>query len=127
MRKDNISLRPLSHNDELTLAEAQERLDEVQQVFDGMKTKYTTGIRKYQFWMSKKDKKQLSDVIGILLPLSMQKVVQEQVAHSANLEETIFHKNSQLTIKIMDMMCDYVNTGTKRVGYTQPLWLDKID
>ena len=118
------NLTPISYETQLSLERATEIFNEAQDVFDELKQKYTTGLRKYQFWLPKKDRSGLSNIIGALLPLSMQSSVQEQMIATKNPEQTIRYKSSNLIVKTMDMMASFKNTGTTRVGSNKPIWKD---
>jgi len=119
-----MTVKPLSYDEKLTLEEANERLEEIQEEFDALKTKYTKGLRRIQFWLPKKDRKRIADCIGVILPLSLQGVVQEELCSAPESEETIHYKTRILQDKMLDMLASYVNTKTKRFGYSKPIWRD---
>jgi len=120
-----MTVRQLSYDDQLTSEEARERLKEVEDEFNAVRTKYTTGLRRYQWWMSGKDQIRLSECFGVLLPLSLKRAVQNELVDSGpRYEETVHYKSSQLSIKILDILSDFSNTGTRRLGHSQPIWRD---
>ena len=75
---------------------AEETLNEVQQTVAGLEKKYTRGLRKYQFWLSEKDKDTLSDVRDVLILLGLHDVIKENAVRSDKPEENLKSKLYQL-------------------------------
>jgi len=117
-----MAVRTLSFDDELSLEEATERLDEVQNEFETMRKKYTSFPHKYRNKMPQKDQTRLTDCIGVLLPLGTQRSVQDEVDTIGDVDQSVHYKSSGLTMKIMDMMASFSNTGTERLGSAGPYW-----
>ncbi len=117
-----IFLPAIYYNSQLTQNEVEQRFYDSQMKFYLLKKKYTTGIRKYQFWLGKNDRKFLTDMSNNLLLFGTQESVQLDVATTVDIEETLWYKISYLSDQIIDMMASYVNTGTKRIYYSKPFW-----
>jgi len=117
-----MGMGTLSYDETLTLEEARERLGEAQQEFDEVRRKYTTGFRKYVSWMSKEDQRRITDCVDVLLPLCMQRAVQNEIVNTNNPGETVRQRAGELTKKVFDMLASFRNTGTRRIGYSEPIW-----
>jgi hypothetical protein len=115
-------MRTLSYDDRLTIEEARERLAEVRGEFEGVRGKYLKGWRKYSPWMSGQDQSKLAECVGALLPLGAQASVQEEFAGSVNPDETVHTQSTDIFFKVTDMLASFRNTGTKRIGYSEPFW-----
>jgi hypothetical protein len=116
-----MTIKPLY--EELTLEEAKERLSEIEREFNKIKGKYTKGLRRLQWWLSQEDLERLNEYSGVLLPLSSRKFEEEKI-EPPETEDTVAYKSGKLLMKLEDMKASYINTGTKRLGYSKPFWRD---
>lgn len=117
-------LRELSYDANLTLEQAEQRFQEALEEFNKIKTNYTGGFlnyREYKFLMSKRNRNRLAAITDVLLPLSLQPSVQEQIGQVPS-EQTVHYKSQLLNSYALDMSASFLNTGVKRIGYSEPLW-----
>ncbi len=123
-----MTLEEISYDKPRGLDKVEERLKEVQTEFDNIRRKYTKGLRKYQFWLGKEDKNKLVELVCEVLPLSFKIMVQplEVIEEYRERVGSLVNQCQDLTVKIIDMSSDYVNTSTKRIGYSKPIWKEGL-
>ena len=104
-------VNPLAYNSGLSLEDAVGRYQEVSREFVRVKERYTSMIGRFRRKMAEKDKQTLADCIGVLLPLSHEASVQNQVSNAPNIETTLFYRIGGLQYQIMTYMTNFRNTG----------------
>ena len=112
-------VKKLDYNSGLSLDEAQQRYTEIAQEFQAVKGHYESLFRNENFLnrlrrrMSKDDKKTLSDCIGVLLPLSHEASVQQEVVGEEPTKDALFYKLQRLEQDILTYASRFRNTGIK--------------
>jgi len=108
LAKDCRMVRPLEYGSGLSLEEAEARLREIRKEFGGVKAHYP------RFWFKRdideQDKSSLTDYIGVLLPLSLERSVRDQVTRTQREEDTLRYQTEQLSAQIMDFLAKFQNT-----------------
>ena len=114
---------PLEYNSGLSLEEATKKYQEVKDEFEKVKSRYTDKVRYsgiFSFFikkMDKEDQKTLTDCIGVLLPLTLEKSVQDEVQQSKSpemMETSLLSKAGQLFTEIGSYLANFKNTGVKQ-------------
>ena len=113
MKDDRLEIQPLDYDTELTFEEAKKRLEEVESALSLVKRKYSGFLSRMKTEISEDDTKMLSDCIGVLLPLGMNSVVQQEIINSENLSETLHAKSALLNQDIMLFLARFKNSGVK--------------
>lgn len=108
-------IRPLEYRSKLSFKEAKERYTEARDEFEKIKSNYSGLFRRFKTNLYEEDNKTLSDCIGVLLPLSCESSVRDEIKRTQNIEGTLHHQIGQLSYKIMDYLANFKNTGIKRV------------
>ncbi len=116
----DIIFLPTMLDDGVSTSEIELRYSDAYAAFEGLKKKYTTGIRQYLPWMTGKDKEFLKDTARNLLRFSMQKPVFSEVGY-ATTEDTLWYKVNWLAEEMLDMLASYPNTGIQPL-YTDSFW-----
>jgi hypothetical protein len=117
-------IKPLEYDSNLEFAEAEERLHAVDDEFKKVKSRYSGIFSIFRVNMKEEDKKTLSDCIGVLLPLGLEKAVQAQVSRATSVKETLHYRIGNLSRDIMEYLVNFKNTGVKK--YSIPKGLDKF-
>ncbi len=103
-------VRPLDYSTQLSLEEAEERLTDIGREFNRVKSHYSGLIGMFKKNMGKRDQEVLADCMGVLLPLSMQRSVQEQIGHLDD-EGTVSHQINENLGEIGMYLARFGNTG----------------
>ena len=101
-------IEPLEYNSGLSREQAREKYSEVRTEFEEVKKHYSNFLIWLKRKISDEDRKTLNDCVGILLPLSLESIVQEQ--------PSFFQKITQLNFDIMKYLSRFKNTGVKMLG-----------
>lgn len=101
-------MKPLKYGAGLSIQEAEERYKEVREEFYKVKRKYSGILSRFRKNLDEKDIKTLADAIGVLLPLSMEEVVQRRKSNLVTLEAI-----TNLQVEISKFLANYKNTGVK--------------
>ena len=108
-------IKPLTYNSGLTLEEAESRYREARDEFERVRSCYSGLSPRFMRNMGEEDQQTLTDCIGVLLPLEMEASVQGQVRQTQSIEDTLHFHIGRLTLKIMDYLANFGNTGTARL------------
>lgn len=122
-----MPLPQISYGSKLTYKEANDLFKQAVEELNDIKRNYEGGFlnwRKLKFIMSERNKKRVADLVGTLLPLQLQPSVQEEATKPY--EETLSYKSAYLMQTALDMLASFTNTGTTRIGYSEPLWRKKL-
>ena len=111
-------VRPLDYNSGINLEEAKERLKEVREAFAGVKKHYSGFWSRFKWNLNAADNKTLADCVGVLLPLSQERVVQEEFKRIAegqdsDLNQTLTYQSGILSTIIIAYAAQFRNTGVK--------------
>jgi len=106
-------VRPLKYHSDLSLEESEQRYREIIQEFETVKGHYAGLFSRFKRKMSEDDKKTLADCIGVLLPLSHEASIQQEVVGKEPKKEALFYKLGQLEQDIMIYAARFKNTGVK--------------
>ncbi len=104
-------VRPLGYTVQITLPEAEEKLEEVRKEIGSVKRKYSGLFTQLKKTMHTKDQKTLADCIGVVLPLLSQQAIQEQFSQAQKIEDTVWYQASQLQSEILKYLSRFKNTG----------------
>ncbi len=113
-------VRPLDYNSGISTQEAKERIKEIEEAFESVKKNYSGFLSRFKKNMGTEDQKTLADCIGVLLPLSQEASVQEEVLQAAREEmekkthvvtTTVHYKTGDLQSRILDYLTRFNNTG----------------
>ncbi|MBI2009662.1 MAG: hypothetical protein HYS86_00650 [Candidatus Chisholmbacteria bacterium] len=113
---------PLEYGQELTFEKAKARLAEISGIVDGVRGKYalptgdstaltTTDVQR----VNPEDQELLTRCIGVLLPMTMLDVVQEEARNASgeNAETTMIAEISRLQMDIFVWLSGFENTGVQ--------------
>lgn len=114
-QKEKVELRELDYDAGLTAEEADERFRNVQAVFEQVREDYS-GIRRLRRKMAPEDNQRLAKCFSVLLPLSLQEVVQKGLIEEVTAENVI-----QLQWDIFEFQARFPNTGVKIIQSRRPL------
>lgn len=106
-------VRPLKYHSDLSLGEAEQRYGELIQEFETVKGHYTGLFSRFKRKISEGDKKTLGECIGVLLPLSHEASVQQEVVGKEPQKNALFYKLGRLEQDIMMYAARFKNTGIK--------------
>ena len=108
-------MKPLEYNSGLSLEESNKRYQEVETEFKNVKKKY--GFLKRIFYpiISPEDQKRLGECTGVLLPLSLEKAVQEEAFNSTEFDIPIIDRIAILQSDIGEYLSRFKNTGVKTI------------
>lgn len=109
-------VKTLEYNTNLSLDEAQEKLEEVKMEFEKVKINYGFFNRLSRRDISPEDNKILADCFGVLLPLSHYDSIQDQVRLTQNIKNTLHYQIQQLSTQILDYLSNFENSGVGRLG-----------
>lgn len=110
---------PLGYDEILSFDEAGQRLAEVERMVDEVRAKYARPMEQTQaldtMRIGPADNERLSQCIGILLPLSMQKVVQEEIraTNPENMEDALIAKIASLQAEALMYLSGFENSGVR--------------
>ena len=108
-------IKPLEYGTGLNLKEANERYTELVEEFERIKKKYPESPENQE--LKEEDGETLSACIGVILPLGLEKAVQEEVRQENIIsEDTLHYKLSELESEILMYMSKFENSGIKMVG-----------
>ena len=105
---EEISVRPVFYDDNLTIEEAGSHLKEVQKAFKYVQKKY---LFNKPAELPKEDIKLLFDCQGVLTPLVFQCSVMKELMEAKYFEETVYRKSSLLLEEILLFLSKFSNTG----------------
>ena len=103
-----------AYNTGINLQEAEKRYKGVKEKFKKVKSRYSGPISRFKKNLGKKDNKTLSDCIGVLMPLTLEDSVQEQIK-TTDIKDSLFNQITELQYEILDYLANFKNTGVKRL------------
>mgnify|MGYP001609021711 CR=1 FL=1 len=109
-------VRDLQYTSGISLEEATKRIEEVIDEFQKVKKHYT-GLRGLVPLISKKDRKVLQDCIGVLLPLGLERCVQEEARNNPTYQSLIHKEITETNYHILFYLARFKNTGIKAIWY----------
>ena len=104
-------------NTNLSPEEARGELETAKERFEELKTKYTKGLRRFQFWLSGNDLNKLYDLMYDILKISASRSYHTRDEK----DESLYKKAIELNVEIGDMMAGFINTKTKR-AHKKSFW-----
>jgi hypothetical protein len=111
-KQSEPAFRELSYDDVLTIEEARERFSEVKNAVDKIKESYSGPLSRFKKNIKGEDMEVLEEGMGVLLPLSLQKSVQEElVKMSDETEGALFYLSSSLQQDILIFAAKFKNPG----------------
>ncbi len=87
---------------------------EFEKISEGYPKKSFLGIRRR---IRAEDLREVTNCFGVLLQLGLEDSVQKQILETANITDTLHHKISDLTYRIMNFAADFRNSGVRRLKY----------
>lgn len=111
-------VRTLEYHSGLSLEEAEERYREVIDEFERVKGRYSGLFGRFfgrLFGLREEDQKALTDCLGVLIPLSLEDSVQEQIHQVKPREDTLWYRSERLVYQIVDYFANFKNTGVTRL------------
>lgn len=109
-------VRPLEYNTGLNLNEAEERYREINDEFERVKSHYSGFFGRFRRNLREEDDRTLTECMGVLLPLSTEASVQQQIGKTKSIEDTLFYKVGELNGKMLDYLATFKNTGVTRLS-----------
>lgn len=109
------TVTPLDYETVLSLEEARYRLEEVEKVVKEVKKKYSGWLSRFKKTIADEDNKLLADCLGVILPLSHQKCVQDEIG-TGEFVDTVFARCSDLQMEIMYFLAKFKNTGVTAIS-----------
>ncbi len=113
-------VRPLEYGAGLSLVEAEKRYKEAMEEFERVKSRYSGFFGRFRRNLREEDGEILTDILGVVLPLTMEDCVQDQIKNREPeiYEESLHHRTGLLMCQVMDYLANFENTGVTRLPDT---------
>lgn len=108
-------VRTLDYNAGLSLAEAEDRFEEVKTEFKNIRDHYSGVKGIFKKRLSEEDKKSLSACVNVLSPLGLEGSVLQQSQETNSSVNTLFYQINQLYGQIVTYSLRFKNSGIFRM------------